>query len=261
MESILQGLQDLDGVLGVIAVGPTGQVVGYRSHAVYDAVLLQQVSTVIATAIDSVQLLQEDWETVTANYADGRIIIRNLATSGAGPRNGLKALAVIADGRLNLSFAGVAIRVAVTKLKALTVVPNGPPSGLGQPPPPVSAHTMSSPIAAPPSSAHAASTAAPRAEIAGSGLSWSGLGGSSAMAASGVAVADAASAAYLTGCTKALARSVGPMAKTFVKEAIRRMWPGRAFSRDLGAALAVELERHIEDRADLTEFRKAVKGL
>ena len=78
------------------------------------------------------------------------------------------------------------------------------------------------------------------------------------MAASGVAVSDPASAAFLTTCTKALARSVGPMAKAFVKDAIRKLWPGRAFSLELGPTLVLELERHIEDATDRNSFRKAV---
>jgi hypothetical protein len=100
-----------------------------------------------------------------------------------------------------------------------------------------------------------------RPEVAGSGLSWSGLGGSTAMTASGVPVADVNSATYLTGCTKALARSVGPMAGTFVKEAIRRLWPTTPFSREMGHTLLRELERHIDDGAELKDFRTAVRSL
>ena len=93
-------------------------------------------------------------------------------------------------------------------------------------------------------------------DVAGSGLNWSGLGGSSTMSASGVAVADAASSAVLTSCTKCLAKAVGPMAKVFVKEAVRRVTAGQPFSKGMLSALVNELEKEIEDRADAAEFRK-----
>jgi hypothetical protein len=255
MDSILQAIQELEGVLGAVAIGASGQVMGYRAHSVYDAALIEHVAGVVAKAVDSIQLLHDDWEGLTASFADGRLLIRNLALGGAPSKNGLRALAVIADGRLNASFAGVAIRVAVTKLKALDAMR-------------VSSPTLNPAVAAAPmfpvTAAQSMSTPAVRAsapEIAASGLSWSGLGGSSGTSASGVTVSDPASAAYLTGCTKALARSVGPMAKAFVKEAIRKMWPNRPFSRDFGPALAAELERHIEDKADLAQFRGVVRSL
>lgn len=81
------------------------------------------------------------------------------------------------------------------------------------------------------------------------------------MTGSGVAVADAASSAVLTGCTKCLAKAVGPMAKVFVKEAVRRISTGQPFSKSMLAALINELEKEIEDRADAAEFRKAAMKL
>jgi hypothetical protein len=94
-------------------------------------------------------------------------------------------------------------------------------------------------------------------EVASSGLSWSGLG-TSGMSASGVAVADAESAAALTHCTKALARSVGPIAKIFVKDAVRRISPDRPFSKDQTKRLLAELTQHIENANDAAQFQRTV---
>ncbi len=269
MDAILEGLQALEGVLAVVAIDPSGQIVGYRAHAVYDVALLQQVCRGIASAMDSVQLLHDDWDSASTTFSDGRLLIRNLGGAGPRPKGSLLALLVIADARLNASFAGVAIRVAVAKLKALSA--KGTPAAPGQPLAP-SLHA-SSPVTSSPNFGHSSGAVtaavalssphavAGRVEVAGSGLSWSGLGGSSAMAASGVAVSDAVSAAYLTLCTKALAKCVGPMAKAFVKEAIRKLWPNRPFSRELGPVLVLELERHIEDKDDLLQFRATMKSV
>jgi hypothetical protein len=98
-------------------------------------------------------------------------------------------------------------------------------------------------------------------EVAGSGLSWSGLGTSSQMSASGVSVADAASSTALSACTKCLAKAVGPMAKVFVKEAVRKIAPNQPFAKSMLPALIAELEKGIEDSADAKEFRKAATKL
>ena len=268
MEAILQGIQSVDGVLGTVAIGAAGQVVAYRASPVYDAGMVEQLGAAVAIALDSLQLAQEDWDSVTANYADGRLLLRNLMINGAPSPSGLRALAVIADSRLNLSFAGVAIRVAVAKLKAASNLQAQPPSGSMQAALSASSATLAysnsalnnSPVPATNGFALAQSSPSLPTSVASSGLSWSGVSGASSMAASGVSVTDAASAAFLTTCTKALARSVGPMAKAFVKDAIRKLWPGRAFSLDLAPTLVLELERHIEDPVDRSKFRKATQA-
>jgi hypothetical protein len=81
------------------------------------------------------------------------------------------------------------------------------------------------------------------------------------MTGSGVSVADAASSAALSACTKCLAKAVGPMAKVFVKEAVRKVAPGQPFAKAMLPDLMVELEKNIEDRDDAREFRKAVMKL
>lgn len=268
MHTVLQGLQELEGVLGTIVLDNSGQVMAAKAHPAYDTTLLQQASRTIANAADAIQLLHEDWEGVTAGFSDGKLLIRNLKPTGQ-PVNRARILAVIADARLNPSFAGVALRVAVSKLKSasdpgasmpgaasgfapMATSPIPPPPPLGAPPAPQMFH-QSTPI---PPMAHD-----PRGELGSTGHSWSGLSGSSSVASSAIEVADAASSAFLTACTKALAQAVGPMAKVYVKEAVRRLWPDKPFSRNLRSALAAELEKHIEDPKDLAKFRNTVRTL
>ncbi len=262
MNTILQGVQDVEGVLAVLAIDGSGQIAAYQSNPVYDRNLLEQAARQVMTTVDSIHLLREDWESVTVNFREGRLLLRNLVGKDGPPKNGLAVLAVAADARLNLSFAGVALRVAASKLKNAPVS-SGPvdSSSTVEAAAPFAIHagaglTGSNPriVAAP------AVSAVRKPEIATAGLSWSGVGGSS-MAGSGVSVADAASAAFLDGCTTALAKSVGPLAKALVKEAVHKLWPDRPFSRELGPALAAELETHIDSTRAQSQFRTALRSL
>jgi predicted regulator of Ras-like GTPase activity (Roadblock/LC7/MglB family) len=264
LEDILSPLHEVPGVQATLVVDSGGTILAHRSHAIYDLALLAQVGRSIVGATDSMQVVHEDWESITASFADGKVLIRNLRPAVRPERTVM--LAVIADGQLNRSFAGVAIRVAAGKLKAELEAPSAPAHahGSGPAPAPVAVpHVATGARAAvrPPSpstSAAALPSAPPRADLAQSGLSWSvSVAGSSA---SGVAVQDAASSAYLQACTKALSATVGPMAKVFVKEAVRRICPERAFSRDDGARLVMELAKHIDDTDDLLEFQQRMQS-
>lgn len=266
LEDILSPLHEVPGVQATMVVDSGGTILAHRAHAVYDLALLTQVGRNIVNATDSMQVVHEDWESITASFSEGKVLIRNLRPALRPERAVM--LAVIADAQLNRSFVGVAIRVAAGKLKAeleaggATVAAHGSgptpvpvavgPHAASQSRAPARAATSPSavapPVAAPP----------PRAELAQSGLSWSvSVAGSSA---SGVAVQDSAASAYLQVCTKALSQSVGPMAKVFVKEAVRRVCHDRAFSRDDGARLVLELSRHIDDTDDLLTFQQRMQS-
>jgi len=159
---------------------------------------------------------------------------------------------VIADSTLNVAFLGVALRVAASKL--ITELEAGPsPAPTHSQPIPLAASSNTSskiPIVEP-----------PRPEIAKTGLSWSGSGSGSGVGASDVGVLDPASSAFLSACTKALAASIGPMAKVFVKEAVRKLCGERPFSRADGPALLAHLAAAIEDTDDRAMFQRATRTL
>jgi hypothetical protein len=71
--------------------------------------------------------------------------------------------------------------------------------------------------------------------------------------------ADQASSAYLTACARELARHVGPMAKIFVEEAVRRVCPDLPFSLAASRALADEVATKIDDEGDRQAFLAALK--
>jgi hypothetical protein len=245
METILQGVLDLPGVGATMVFDGAGHLAGHRAHAVYDRALCEQVSGALVKAIETVQLQQEDWETVTAQFADGTLLLRSLG-AGAG---GAHYLAVIADGSLNPSFATVAIRVAANKLRK--AIDGGASSRPGS-------SSASAPAApAPGSSVHPGDS---RPVVANSGVSWSKVSGSS-VGLSRIAVADPASSAFLVRCTKELARHVGPIASVFVEEAVRRVSPEAPFAVALARPLLDDLAGQIEDAGDRARFRDAlVKG-
>jgi hypothetical protein len=260
MKTILNGLRELAGVHGTMVSNAAGQLLAYDSAAIYDADLLGTVARSIARAIESVRLTQDDWTQINSQFTEGKLLIRKLPEGQDNHSHGI-FLSVVADNQLNPSFAMIALRVAVGKLQKLAET--GALANL-EPIAPIAASTSVAATAVERSggtvqtaAASALSGRVPRtAEIARAGLSWSGLSSGSNLSGSGVAVVDEASAQLLTVCTKTLARSAGPMAKVFVKEAVRRVCADRPFSRDLAHALIAELARSISDPVEAAKFRE-----
>jgi hypothetical protein len=69
---------------------------------------------------------------------------------------------------------------------------------------------------------------------------------------------DPRAAAFLASCASALAASVGPMAKVFVKEAVRGLCGPAPFGREHVLPLIAQLERHIEDPDERAQFRNVM---
>jgi predicted regulator of Ras-like GTPase activity (Roadblock/LC7/MglB family) len=248
METILQGLMELAGVRATMVLDGTGQVVAHRGHSVYDRSVCEQVGSTVTKAIESIQLQQDDWETITAQFADGRILVRRVTVRADGPR---LVLAVVADTTLNPSFATVALRVAANKVRSLI------DGGASQPP-----AAGSQPLGSAGASSSVLSPADSRPVLANTGLSWSKgsgsqVGGSSASGLSGVTAADPAAAAFLTRCAKELARHVGPISKVYVQESARRVSPDAPFALTASRQLVEDLSSQIEDPKDRAHFRKA----
>jgi hypothetical protein len=175
---------------------------------------------------------------------------------------------VIADTTLNAPFAGVAIRVAASKIKAVLdaraaggaaampamALASGPNVSV-----PGATHGMNGAGRHPPNLAAASMPALPgRADPASSGQTWSAQNSSLGASAATLSVRDEAASGYLAACSKALSRSVGPIARVFVREAVHRVCVDRPFSCDDGAALVAELVQHIRRPSDRSDFQKAM---
>jgi predicted regulator of Ras-like GTPase activity (Roadblock/LC7/MglB family) len=249
LEPILQSLREVEGVQGAMVVDPSAAVVAHRAHTIYDLSVLQQVARAVINSVDSVQLIQDDWDMMTAHFGDGKLLLRSLRTSGARPRH--YVLAVIADSNLNVAFLSVALRVAATKL--LAELEAGAPAASSSVPSTIATGSTGSgriPI-----------VDQSRPVLEKTGLSWSGTTTGSGVGSSDVGVVDSASSTFLSACTKALAASIGPMAKVFVKEAVRKVCGERPFTRADGPALLAHLAAGIEDSDDRASFQRATRTL
>jgi predicted regulator of Ras-like GTPase activity (Roadblock/LC7/MglB family) len=231
MESILQSLHDVEGVQATLVLDSDGQLLAHRAHAIFDQGLLQEVGRTVTSAIDSLQLVHDDWELVNAGFADGKLLIRNLNAARQAPGRPA-ALAVVADTRLNPSFAGVAIRVAASRLKS--AAPALAPAPVAVAPPAL----VSVPLAPPRISTPQPVAAAPARPASAAG--------------------DPRAAAFLAACANALASSVGPMAKVFVREAVQGLCGATPFGREHVLPLIAQLERHIDDPGERAQFRKTM---
>jgi predicted regulator of Ras-like GTPase activity (Roadblock/LC7/MglB family) len=249
MDAILQTLMDLGGVTATMVFDSGGQLLGHRGHSIYDRALCEQVSAALVRAIDAVQLQQEDWETISAQYQDGKLILRKVGAVGGRTQ----VLAVVADASLNPSFATVAIRVAAGKLKKLL---EGGGVSASSPGLPVSSSSL---LGSQPPTAQSPLPSDSRPVLANSGLSWSKTSGAgSSVGLSKIQVADANAGAFLGKCAKALAQHVGPIAKVYVEEAVRRVSPEAAFTMGMAAPLVEDLASQIEDADDRKQFKAAV---
>ena len=241
MEAILEGILEVPGVTAVLVVDGQGGLVAHRGRAVYDRALCEQLASKVGKVIDAVQLQQEDWDAVSAQYSDGKLLVRNLG----GEAGQTHVLGIVADATLNPSFATVAIRVAANKLRKALSGGAASSSSLG---------AISS--APPPVPAAASAPASDSGVLGSSGLSWSK--GSSA-GISRVQAADPASAAFLGRCAKELARHVGPMAKVYVEEGVRRVAGDQPFAMAHAPKLLDDLSGQIEDPDDRAQFRKSMQ--
>ena len=248
LEPILQSLREVDGVQGAMIVDASATVVAHRAHTIYDLPVLQGVARAVIHAVESLQLIEDDWDLMAVHFGDGKLLLRCLRTSGTKPRR--HVLAVIADSTLNVAFLGVALRVAATKLVA----------GLEASPPSSTSSAVPEPIAVG-GTGRIALAEASRPDRVKTGLGGTGTTTGSGASGSDIEVADPASSTFLSACARALAASIGPMAKVFVKEAVRKVCGERPFSCADGPALLARLAAGIDDLDDRAAFQRATRTI
>lgn len=249
MNTILDGVLDVSGVAAALVVDGNGALLAHRGRSVYDRGLCELLAGKLAKVADAVQLQQEDWDAITAQYSDGKLILRSLG----GVSGKAHLLAIVADATLNPSFATVAIRVAANKLKKALAG-----GGLESAPALASTASRLPSSASGPAGAPAAPppAAADSSVLSGSGTSWSK---GSSVGLSRVQAADPASAAFLSRCAKELARHVGPMSKVYVEEGVRRVAGDQPFAMGHAPKLLEDLSNQIEDPDDRAQFRRAIQ--
>jgi predicted regulator of Ras-like GTPase activity (Roadblock/LC7/MglB family) len=273
MKRTLDELCGMQGVNGAFLLSEEGQLIEFSAPPIYDREIITQAAASLSRATESMSVQHNDWDTLVAHFEDSKLFI--LKMEGA-------TLCVLADSNLNLPFLKVAIRVA--KRKILKRLAAASTAGMGvsssfsayasqfsdtyNSQAPVSAGFPSGSHSIHPHGSYASlSHSTPEQHPGGLGSSfsdnsslfWSGLGGTG-MQSSAVSVADEASSKMLTKISDSLASIVGPMAKVFVKEAVRRICPAEPFDMRHVRHLITELEQqHIVDNDDLQEFRDGIQ--
>lgn len=298
IDAIFDDLMQQPGIHAAMVIGGNGQLLAFKGDVIYDRALLRDVAGMISKALDSVELLHANWDSIQARFGDGSLMIRNL---GAIPHQvGRSVVAVVADPSLNRSFATVAMRVLVQKLKqALATGPGALQQALRRPapppPPPLrTAPAQSQGMAAPgshsgigrnqpsmglgaaQSSLYGSSASGaysmgqedsglasspdigPSQSEVSSGLSWSGAGASNSSGL-GVTVVDQVSMDTLSQLAKAYAPFVGPMAKVFVKDAVRSICREAPFSSTQALDIVRTLASQIEDLKDRERFLNSTR--
>jgi predicted regulator of Ras-like GTPase activity (Roadblock/LC7/MglB family) len=227
IDKSLNNLFELEGVRGIFVIDPRGTVVRARAHAIYDQETLQKAASSVSKALDSLQVQHGEWNAIQTQFSDGKLLLRSLKQY---------VLAVIADHTTNVAFANVALNVATKKIGQIIE-------------------------ARPLESAPAASSPSPMgvASMNESGLSVSSLGMSSGFgmpsgSQPAIQVGDDVKP-FIARCAKALAKSVGPLAKVHVKDAVRSLARDGRFAREQIGPLVKALEGMIDNAEERQEFR------
>lgn len=258
MKKALDDLCTMEGINGVFVCTIEGELVAFSAPHVYDAETFAIASTTAAQAAESISVQHANWDTLIANFRDGKLIFIQMEKY---------LLCVITDLNTNVPFLNVAIKVAKNKIKRkLEGIEAGMSSVAALSESKFSSQFGSAPATFPQgmhSSTMHSVPQSPRSTIGepmvdvGSGFSWSGMSTGSGGQSSVVSVIDEAASKMLTRVSDALAEIVGPMAKVFVKEAVQKICPTEPFSMNHLMRLLRELEsEHITDKLELKLFRE-----
>ncbi|MBX2811586.1 MAG: hypothetical protein KTR25_07245 [Myxococcales bacterium] len=252
MRDILNGLRNQPGVQVALVFASGGRLVDFVGNPMYDEELLGEVIGCLNKALESLELVHDQWETIWVGFEDGTILLRSFTTPGAQASEML--LAVMTDSTANQSFVTVALRVAIQKLRKRPALPKAvnkesmPNESWGRTSP-VAPFTIESELTRPVGLADFSVLHRPQLE-SGPSLSWSGGSQNGAL----VVMGDVAARDQLKAITVALARYVGPMAKVFVRETVRAICRDGLFSVDDGERLQHALAERIESPEDRSEF-------
>jgi predicted regulator of Ras-like GTPase activity (Roadblock/LC7/MglB family) len=271
MKRILQAIHGVDGVQGTLVIDGNGQVLASQAHAIYDDTLIEEFGRAVAGAVDAARLLDEDWDTLSAVFVEGFVILRNLKPGGVAAKRGA-ILGVIGDSRLSLSFAGVAMRVAALKLKEQlespapqVPIPNPIPKESSRPQSVRQTQNSAAIVTHPPKSSSGKSGPGSSSRIAVLGLNLDQLRdqcglGSSAKVTNNISDTDAETTAFLEATTTALSGIVGATAQQLFDEAVRKVCPDGPLARHQWEALIVELSARIPDRVQASLFQWTMRA-
>ena len=110
VEGILAGVLDVDGVDGVLAINPDGEILGALMPGIYDDDMMGEASSTIITVVQTLRELRMRADDLAFDYPGVSIVVRDL-------RHGF--LVLLSQATISMSLLNIATNVASKKLTRL----------------------------------------------------------------------------------------------------------------------------------------------
>ena len=235
MKDVLEMFDKIPHVRGSFVFDAERRLLCGNGGPLYPDEVLGQAARHIAEAMDFFMQTQAQdatpgWENVVVSFSEGVLLLKSLAKGAV--------LAVCAQEQVNHQMLRIGANVAAQRLK----IPSGPPPAAT--PPPAAPPPPAPVVAAPPPPAPAPPPVAPQL--------------ANRTPARAAAPMDTATQEIADKLTRALAFSLGPVAKVLVKRAVQGLAPDGRLRAEQWDELLRQLEREIDSPSGLAEFRRRI---
>lgn len=235
MKDVLEMFDKIPHVRGSFVFDAERRLLCGNGGPLYPDEVLGQAARHIAEAMDFFMQTQAQdatpgWENVVVSFSEGVLLLKSLAKGAV--------LAVCAQEQVNHQMLRIGANVAAQRLK----IPSGPPPAAT--PPPAAPPPPAPVVAAPPPPAPAPPPVAPPL--------------ANRTPARAAAPMDTATQEIADKLTRALAFSLGPVAKVLVKRAVQGLAPDGRLRAEQWDELLRQLEREIDSPSGLAEFRRRI---
>ncbi len=235
MKDVLEMFDKIPHVRGSFVFDAERRLLCGNGGPLYPDEVLGQAARHIAEAMDFFMQTQAQdatpgWENVVVSFSEGVLLLKSLAKGAV--------LAVCAQEQVNHQMLRIGANVAAQRLK----IPSGPPPAAT--PPPAAPPPPAPVVAAPPPPAPAPPPVAPPL--------------ANRTPARAAAPMDTATQEIADKLTRALAFSLGPVAKVLVKRAVQGLAPDGRLRAEQWDELLRQLEREIDSPSGLAEFHRRI---
>jgi hypothetical protein len=118
MDALLQALRATPGVIAAVVCDRTGHVVASQASATFGISAVEEVGRTVMASLRVIKNLRPDWESVTAQFSEGQLLICQLASHPSAPF-AEKSLAVVTGPEFDGDAARDALARIVAELKDL----------------------------------------------------------------------------------------------------------------------------------------------
>ena len=240
MKDVLEMFDKIPHVRGSFVFDSERRLLCGNGGPLYPNDVLERAARHITEAMDFfLQTQAQDqsagWENVVVSFSEGVLLLKSLAKGAV--------LAVCAEQQVNHQMLRIGANVAAQRLKIPATPPAPAPAPAPVPvaPPPAPPAPVYVPPPAPPPPAPAPPPIATRAPVRAA-----------------PAPMDAATQEIADKLTRALAFSLGPVAKILVKRAVQGLAPDGRLRAEQWDELLRQLEKEIDSPSGLAEFRRRI---